>query len=84
MTVLNIMSAQELLAKKYTVEQSIASELRTVARLLENGNYESAAWRLADASIDFVRYAKRKGKDIQGVDTPTGKGACLDKIMGNK
>lgn len=84
MTDLHIVSAKELLEQKHTKEQYIADQLRNAASVLENGYYEGAAWRLADACLDFVVYMRKNGIGIQGFDIETGRGVRLDKIIDKK
>lgn len=79
MTELKILTAAELLDTPITARACIASQLETAARLIrEGGRDDSAAWRLADAGLEFRKMIERKGEtDVIGVHHPTGMGALL-------
>jgi len=79
MTHLRILAADELPLP--TMRDVIAAQLETAARLIrEGGRDDSAAWRLADAGLEFRRLIERKGEiDVIGVHHPTGMGATLPK-----
>ena len=58
-----------------TRAQEAAELARDAARYLDSGNYESAAWRLADA---LALIAKKCAPGAVGIGTYTGRGAKLD------
>jgi len=55
------------------------SLLRNAIRRLEDGEYEAATWRLADALGDLGEdlHEMVPGKDFMGVDYPTGRGYMI-------
>ena len=81
MTELKTITAAELLETSPTARACIASQLETAARMIRDGNRdESAAWRLADAGLEFRRLMERNGeRGIVGVHFATGMGAILPR-----
>jgi hypothetical protein len=83
-----IISASELIAQRarVTVRERIADELETAAHILRRNlkgeRDDSAAWRIADAGLQLRNKIERSGMtDVEGVDTPTGRGALLPKAI---
>lgn len=71
----------DLLAASPSMRDVIAAQLETAARIIrEGGRDDSAAWRLADAGLEFRRLIERSGEaGVIGVHYPTGMGAMLPK-----
>lgn len=78
---LKTIAAVELIETSPTARACIATQLETAARLIrEGGRDDSAAWRLADAGLEFRRLMERNGeRGIVGVHFPTGMGAILPR-----
>lgn len=73
---MKLYSMRDLLALPQT--NQIADRLRDAAAALDCGNPESAAWRLADAAQLLRQRIDRCGlTNVEGVHTPTNKGALL-------
>ena len=79
MTELKILTLNEI--ERINPRDLIATQLETAARLIRDGDRdESAAWRLADAGLEFRRLIERNGeRDVIGVHSPTGMGATLPR-----
>ena len=70
------LSIAELMALPPTDE--VADLLREAASFIDVKNLESATWRMADAWLLLRRrLVKRRYRDVEGFDTPTGRGALL-------
>lgn len=61
----------------YTQNHLVSDLLKTAALLVEKGEIDRAAWRIADAGLMLRIYAEERGYRGQGIDEFTGLGAKL-------
>lgn len=79
----DLVPASESLNEPFSLEEEIASHLRTAANYLTSKNpvYGSAVWRVADAGLLLRELIETRGSclDRRLLETPTGRGAVLPK-----
>lgn len=63
----------------YTQNHMISDLLKLAASMVEKGQLDRAAWRVADAGLMLRLYAEERGYCGQGIDEFTWLGAKLPK-----
>lgn len=76
---MKLISIDEIASLEVTQQEIISSMLRTASMLVERGQLDRAAWRVADAGLMLRICAEDRGFKGQGIDEKTGFGSTLPR-----